>query len=149
MLLNYTALESLNWITPQQACFGVTPDISALLQFHFFQPVYFSDQDAFPDTDERLGHWIGVAENKGDTLTYWTLAENQQVLARSLVRPVSSSEINLRCQEPSEIVDPGVAEVEGSNSNDDTLNLLSDLVNSDPPEFDTTAINGLKDQIGF
>mmetsp|Transcript_34411 Transcript_34411/g.48875 ORF Transcript_34411/g.48875 Transcript_34411/m.48875 type:complete len:138 (+) Transcript_34411:520-933(+) len=31
MVLNFTALESLGWITPYQACFGVTPDISTLL----------------------------------------------------------------------------------------------------------------------
>ena len=91
MLLNYTALESLGWITPHQACFGITPDISALLQFTFFQPIYFSDKDIFPNAEERMGHWLGVAENKGDALTYWILAENKQVLARSLVRPVENN----------------------------------------------------------
>eukprot|EP00957_Ditylum_brightwellii_P103912 7916934-Ditylum_brightwellii.AAC.1 len=52
MLLNFTALKSLGWITPHQACFGTTPDISALLQFRFYQPVYFSDKDSFPNTEE-------------------------------------------------------------------------------------------------
>eukprot|EP00957_Ditylum_brightwellii_P003485 263694-Ditylum_brightwellii.AAC.1 len=33
---------------------------------------------ALESLDERLGHWLGVAENKGDTLTYWVLAENKQ-----------------------------------------------------------------------
>eukprot|EP00957_Ditylum_brightwellii_P120660 9203763-Ditylum_brightwellii.AAC.1 len=47
MLLNFTTLEPLNWITPHQAY-------------------------------ERLRHWLGVAEKKGDTLTYWILTENKQ-----------------------------------------------------------------------
>eukprot|EP00957_Ditylum_brightwellii_P197487 15046876-Ditylum_brightwellii.AAC.1 len=78
MLLNFTALESIRWITPHQACFGTTPDISALLQYQFFQPVYYSDKEAFPTSSEHLGHWFGVAKNKGDTLTYWVLADNKQ-----------------------------------------------------------------------
>eukprot|EP00957_Ditylum_brightwellii_P017029 1284515-Ditylum_brightwellii.AAC.1 len=57
-------VESLGWVTPHQTCFGVTPDISALLQYQFYQLVYFSDKDVFPNSDERLGHWLGVAENK-------------------------------------------------------------------------------------
>eukprot|EP00957_Ditylum_brightwellii_P129636 9889195-Ditylum_brightwellii.AAC.1 len=43
---------------------------------------------------EQLGHWLGVAENKGDTLTYWILTENKQVLTCSLMRPVDEHEIN-------------------------------------------------------
>eukprot|EP00957_Ditylum_brightwellii_P005967 451966-Ditylum_brightwellii.AAC.1 len=88
MLLNFTALESLGWITPHQACFGTSPDISALLQFRF----YFSDKDCFPNAKERIGHWFGVAENKGDILAYWILSDNKQVLARSLVCPIDEHE---------------------------------------------------------
>eukprot|EP00957_Ditylum_brightwellii_P000157 12312-Ditylum_brightwellii.AAC.1 len=58
MLLNFTALESLGWLTSNQACFGLTPDISVLLQYRFYQPVYCSDKDAFPNSNERMGHWI-------------------------------------------------------------------------------------------
>eukprot|EP00957_Ditylum_brightwellii_P012652 956191-Ditylum_brightwellii.AAC.1 len=94
MLLIFTALESLGWITPHQSCFGITPDISAPLQFQFYQPVYFLEKDTFPKEDEQQGHWLGVAETKGDTLTSWILTENKQVLVCSLVRPVDENEIN-------------------------------------------------------
>ena len=149
MLLNFTATQSIGWITPHQAFFGTTPDISALLQFTFYQPVYFSDKEAFPDSDERLGHWIGVAENKGDTLTYWILAENNQVLARSLAHPVEGFEQNIRCKETGETSDKSVAEIEGSQNSKISLDLLSDLVNSPTPEFDATEVNGLNEHIGF
>eukprot|EP00957_Ditylum_brightwellii_P071718 5451774-Ditylum_brightwellii.AAC.1 len=94
MLLNFTALESIGWITLHQACFGTTPDISGLLQYCFYEPIYYSDKEAFPQTSEHKGHWLGVAENKGDTITYWILADNNQVLARSLIRPVTDQELN-------------------------------------------------------
>eukprot|EP00957_Ditylum_brightwellii_P096055 7317980-Ditylum_brightwellii.AAC.1 len=32
----------------------------------------------YTTSDERLGHWLGVAENKGDLLTYLILTENKQ-----------------------------------------------------------------------
>ena len=70
---------------------------------------------------------MGVAENKGDTLTYWILTENKQVLACSLVRPVDEHEINHQASQSGEILDPAVEEVEGSQP---TLDLLLDLVNS-------------------
>ena len=150
MVLNFSALESLGWITPHQACFGVTPDISALLQFRFYQPVFFSEKDVFPNAEERKGHWLGVAENKGDTLTYWVLAENKQVLARSLVRPMDENEMNKRTKEAEEIHDPVVEEVEGSQNDSKqanneqlpSLDLLSDIVNSPTPVLDPSEING-------
>ena len=153
MLLNFTALESLGWIMPHQACFGVTPDILVLLQYKFYQPVYYSDRDAFPDSDECLGHWLGVAENKGDTLTYWILADNKQVLARSLVRPVEDSEINHCCPNSREILDPAVEDIEGSKTEkgQPKLDFLSNIVKSPTPEVDVTKINSfnVQDHIGL
>jgi len=151
MVLNLTALESLGWITPHQSCFGTTPDISALLHYTFYQPVYFSDKDSFPDADERLGHWLGVAENKGDTLTYWILSDNKTVIARSLVRPVEDYEVNKRTPEAGEILDPIAAKSEGSPPASPGLDLLSEMCNSSPPEFDITQINGFNanDHIGL
>ena len=46
-LLNHLATESLGWKTPLETLHGSTPDISALLKLHFWEPVYFA-------TDEQL-----------------------------------------------------------------------------------------------
>ena len=140
MVLNYTAVEFIGWATPHQACFGVTPDISALLQCQFFQPVYFLDKDIFPETEECLGHWLGVAENKGDTLTYWILTENKKVLAQSLVHPVDDHEVNHTVEEKGNILDPAANEEKSSGV---SLDLLSKVVNSSVPEIDPTTINFL------
>ncbi|MGH3053454.1 MAG: hypothetical protein ACRDL7_00575, partial [Gaiellaceae bacterium] len=87
-LLNRIAREDLKWRTPIEAAFGETPDISALLQFKFFERVfYYDDVDPFPISKEKSGHFIGIAENVGDALTYWIYTEDtQQVIARSVLR---------------------------------------------------------------
>ena len=39
-LLNHTASKRLAWKTPMERAFGVTPDISSLLQYAFYEPIY-------------------------------------------------------------------------------------------------------------
>ena len=41
-LLNHLACQSLQWRTPLEALEGSTPDISPLLRFSFWDPVYYS-----------------------------------------------------------------------------------------------------------
>ena len=147
-VLNNTALESLKWITPFQACYGITPDISALLQFKFYKPVYYSEESSFPHTQEKFGHWLGVAENKGDALTYLILADNFQVLTWSLVPPITDTKKNLRCPMTTKQYDPAVARIEGSDEDEpdvpsERFRMVSEAVNTDIPKFDPTQVNGL------
>ena len=155
MVLNYSALESLNWITPYQACFGTTPDISALLQFYFYQPIYYAQENSFPNVKEQFGHWLGVAENKGDALTYYILTENKQILVHLLVRPITNTEAKLRCPTSTILHNSNASEIEkGSNGYNNSksskvspeklsldMGLLSELVNSNAPEFDPMQVN--------
>eukprot|EP00957_Ditylum_brightwellii_P103265 7870580-Ditylum_brightwellii.AAC.1 len=87
-----------------------------------------------------------MAENKGDTLTYWILADNQQVLACSLVHPVNDAEINPHTLDSGESKDQAVVEIEGSKpekkSTLPSLDLLLEMVNSPMPEFDPSDIDG-------
>jgi len=77
-LLNHIASQKLNNKTPIEVAFGVTPDISNLIQFYFYQPVFFLDTNkpSFPKSKELFGHWVGIADNVGDALTYLILAPN-------------------------------------------------------------------------
>ena len=115
MVLNYSAMESQNWITPYQACFGMTPDISALLQFYFYQPIYYAQENSFPNVKEQFGHWLGVTENKGDALTYYILSENKQILVRLLVCPITNTKANLRCPTPTIHHDFNASKIEGGS----------------------------------
>ena len=87
-LLNRTSLSALNNKTAIEVMTGETPDISNLLQFEFFEPVYYYDPSVpFPASKECLGHFVGIAENVGDTMTFKVLTDDtQEVIARSTIR---------------------------------------------------------------
>jgi hypothetical protein len=61
IVLNFTASASLNWRTPMEILTGLTPDISPLLSFRWWEPAYFKLDDAsFPsDSRERRGRFVG------------------------------------------------------------------------------------------
>lgn len=85
---NHVALKRLGWRTPIEWLLGYTPDISVFLQFEFYEPVYYQVRDAkFPgDTTEKLGRFIGITKNVGHAMTFKILTENDQIIARSVVR---------------------------------------------------------------
>ena len=100
-LLNRLASDSLGGISAIQAAHNWIPDVSALLTFYWWQPVYYATNDGasgFPsESKEKLGRWVGVAESKGDILTYWILTEDtHMVIPRSAVRPVTVEDPNMR-----------------------------------------------------
>jgi len=87
--LNHLSCQSLGGISPLQALTGNVPDISALVQFRFYEPVYFKDKGKhYPSSsDERAGYWVGIADNCGDALTYLILTKDTlKVVPRSAVR---------------------------------------------------------------
>jgi hypothetical protein len=45
----------------------------------------------FPKTKEGLGRFVGIAENIGDVMTYYIVAENGTILASSSVRSAAGS----------------------------------------------------------
>ena len=93
-LLNHLAVKRLDWRTPIEVATGETPDISNLIQFHWYERVYYYDPLAsFPESKEKLGRFVGIAENVGNTLTYKILTENtEKVIYRSVVRSAEVEE---------------------------------------------------------
>jgi hypothetical protein len=87
-LLNHVAVASLGNKTPLEMAHGQQADTSALLAHHWWEPVYYAKNNAFPSTSgEGTGRWVGVAEHQGDALTYLILTDDtDQVIARSAVR---------------------------------------------------------------
>ena len=88
VIQNHTAVSSLNDRTPIEWLLGYTPDITVLLQFRFWEPVYYAKYDAkFPaDTTEALGRFVGIGENVGNAMTFKILTEESKVIHRSVVR---------------------------------------------------------------
>ena len=86
-LLNHTATRSLDWKTPLEVAFGLTPDISALLQYAFYEPIYYYYAEvSFPHSRELPGRFLGIAENVGDALTFQLLTDENRVIYRSVMR---------------------------------------------------------------
>ena len=81
-MFNHLAHPDLNWRTPIEACFGYTPDTSALLLFTFFQKIYYlASEIPFSSTKEKAGRFIGITESTGRP---WPSGSWQKIQTNSL-----------------------------------------------------------------
>ena len=91
-VLNHISSKQLDWKTPVEIAFGVTPDISALIQFRWYQPVRYLAMGRDHKWVEATGRFVGVAPNVGDALTYHVLTDDtRKILARSVIAPIHKS----------------------------------------------------------
>ena len=76
--------------TPFEKVMGYTPDISELVEFDWYEWVWFYD----PTKPERvqLGRWLGPAHNAGQGLAFYLLNENGEVVMRSSVTALKETE---------------------------------------------------------
>ena len=98
-LLNHIACTALDGKIPLLALTGITPDISIILLFTFYQPVFYATYEQhFPsESEERAGYWVGFGEHCGDAITHKILDhDTQKIIYRSAVRPKKSSTPNHR-----------------------------------------------------
>ena len=83
---NHCATPFLGWITPIQKRHGYTPDISGLLLYQFWEPVYFLTDEKTPKSKEQKGRWLGLSHHVGDKLTYFIYCEHTgNVVSRSVI----------------------------------------------------------------
>ena len=98
-LHNHISCTALDGTIPLFALTGRTPDISIILLFTFYQPVFYATYDQhFPsESEERAGYWVGLGEHCGDAMTHKVLDhETQKIIYRSAVRLKKSSTPNHR-----------------------------------------------------
>ena len=108
VVLNHLASPTLQGICPVQALEGTTPDISFLLHFSFYEPVYYRIDSSEPDlnfpssSNEKKGYWVGFADKQGDSLTLRILTEDtQKIIIRSGVRSALRTTTNQHLASPS------------------------------------------------
>ena len=94
--MNRTAKERLNWRTLVEALNGQTPDISMLLHFTFWEPVFIANyrdkgKKNFPSTsDEIIVRFVGYAEDVGHSCTFKVYnEETREILYRSSLHKVN------------------------------------------------------------
>ena len=98
-LLNHIACSALDGKIPLFNLPGITPDISIILLFTFYQPVFYATYvQNFPSgSEERAGYWVGFGEHCGDAMTHKILDhDTQKIINRNAVRPKKSSTPNHR-----------------------------------------------------
>ena len=98
-LLNHISCAALDGKIPLCALAHTAQDISIILLFTFYQPVFCATYDQkFPsESEERAGYWAGFGEQCGDAMTHKLLDhETQEIIYRSAVRPKKSSTPNHR-----------------------------------------------------
>ena len=108
VVLNHLASPTLQGICPVQALQGTTPDVSFMLHFSFYEPVYYRIDSSEPDlnfpssSNEKKGYWVGFADNQGDSLTWRILTEDtHKIIIHSGVRSALRATTNQRLASPS------------------------------------------------
>ena len=108
VVLNHLASPTLQGICPVQALQGTTPDISFMLHFSFYEPVYYRIDSSEPDlnfpssSNEKKGYWVGFADNQGDSLTWRILTEDtHKIIICSGVRSALRTTTNQHLASPS------------------------------------------------
>ena len=98
---NRLAKEKLDWRTSYDIREGETPDITPYLLFMFWELVYYYEPKnvagRFPNTKEGVGRWLGVAENHGDTMSFWILklgGATPTLIIRGTVRRLTDGPMN-------------------------------------------------------
>ena len=89
-ILNYISTASLGGQVRLQVLYGVTPDISIMLLYTFYQPVFYATHDQhFPSESEKhAAFWVCFAEHCGDSLTHMVLdVDSLKIMYRSVIRP--------------------------------------------------------------
>ena len=98
-VLNHTYSTNIKNMLLKDAT-GSACDISSMLRFHFWQPIYFNgDDSSFPsDTTEVRGIFVGMSENVGHHVTLKILnIHTNKVINLSTVRPENDEKsVNLR-----------------------------------------------------
>jgi len=82
--------------TPFEALMGTTPNISSLIDFDFYQPVWYYDQLAeFPEPKRHAARWLGEAYDIGQAMCYWIIPSSGIPIVRSTIQSISIEQMNL------------------------------------------------------
>ena len=122
-ILNHMSTASLGGQVPLQVLYGVTPDISIMLLYTFYQPVLYATHDQhFPsEKEERAAFWVGFEEHC-----------DLKIIYRSAIRPRTLKNPNQRLVNAGGEEDhqPHSKPLKHPTSSSDLLNQMSQLSSS-------------------
>ena len=91
--------RGLRWQCSLGMLYGVSPDISIILLYTFYQPVFYATHNqSYPSvSEERAAQWVAFGEHVSDALSHKLLDDDtRKILHRSAVRPSDSAHPNKR-----------------------------------------------------
>jgi hypothetical protein len=136
-LLNNTWCEAVNDI-PIRMSTGSTNDISPLLCFHFWEPVYYNlTTVTFPsDSREKREHFVGISESVRHAMTFKILTDNiLKVIHRSNVRSALNLHAKNRRLDPLEPGNVAMPIVKSRHDSADDGEILPLVPVIDPSEL--------------
>jgi hypothetical protein len=81
LLLNHVARKSLNWRTLIEWLLRYTPDITVLLAFVFWEPVYYKEvEPSFANTPEKYGRFAGISAGVRHSMTFIIYVESGDLI---------------------------------------------------------------------
>ena len=90
--MSATSILDLNGRTPFETVLGFMPDISELVEFDWYQWVWY--HDPVNQHKDQLGRWLDPTHNVGQELADYILNSNAKVIVRSTVSSVNEKEMN-------------------------------------------------------
>ena len=88
-VLNHVSHPSIDYRVPLEVLTGCVQDISPILVFRWYEPVYYMlDDSHFPSEPvEARGRFVGFAENVGHIMTFRILTDDtKKIICQSSVR---------------------------------------------------------------
>ena len=88
-ILNHISTASLGGQVPLQVLYGATRDISIMLLYTFYQPIFYAiyDQHSPSESEENAAFWVGFAEHCGDSLMHMVHdVDTMKIIYRSAIR---------------------------------------------------------------
>ena len=111
--MDHTAEKSLGWRVPLEVLLGQTVDISPMVVFTFWDPVYvacyhhegYHGQIGAECTNEIRGRMVGFSRDTGHALTFKILTDDtKRIIYRSQVRLARDADRNLKLDTQSDAV---------------------------------------------
>ena len=87
-------IPTLNVQVPKTVVTGNTADISELVEFVWYQWVYYRDaKTSFTLPEEELGKYLGPYENVGYKMSMWIIKQNGEIVSRTTLRTITDYEL--------------------------------------------------------
>ena len=89
---NLHDIPTINVQVPKTVVTENTADISELVEFRWYQWIYYRDATkSFPLPEEELGKYFGAYENVGSKMTMWILKQNGEIVSRTTLCTLTDS----------------------------------------------------------